>query len=277
MRASTLRGLVFLAVLGAVNSFAIHQDGQASYISSLIPNKNATSFSRMCCCHPFQRFTARQHNNSLIPLNLFADAGGKQLSWQSRLPLARPHERAIFLFYFFLGMGLTYLGKLSRISQSKLESGLTLIWLGMVLGVSFLEAWVKFKAPFLRKHVAVDVGRHVFAALNAAELALAGSFWCARAVLKANSISAYLPVIATTTLLVQAFWISPLLFLRAKDKIVKGFEGAVDVLVDSEKEQLETLSKEVTEVTMPSPRYHFVYTLLEMVKAVCLGTFAFVR
>lgn len=47
------------------------------------------------------------------------------------------------------------------------------VWASFVLAISFMEAVVKFKAPSLTKAAAVDVGRHVFGALNAVEAGLA--------------------------------------------------------------------------------------------------------
>jgi len=44
------------------------------------------------------------------------------------------------------------------------------VWLGFVLAISFLEAPVKFSTPTLTLPVGLDVGRHVFYALNKAEL-----------------------------------------------------------------------------------------------------------
>jgi hypothetical protein len=46
------------------------------------------------------------------------------------------------------------------------------IWLGMVLGISFLEAPLKFRAPGVDLAVGLGIGRLVFRALNVAELAL---------------------------------------------------------------------------------------------------------
>lgn len=37
-----------------------------------------------------------------------------------------------------------------------------LLWAGMILGISFLESWVKFKTPTLGKLVGLEVGRTVF-------------------------------------------------------------------------------------------------------------------
>lgn len=37
-----------------------------------------------------------------------------------------------------------------------------LLWAGMILGISFLESWAKFRAPSLTKVVGLDIGRTVF-------------------------------------------------------------------------------------------------------------------
>lgn len=49
----------------------------------------------------------------------------------------------------------------------------TFVWLGMVLAISFLEAPVKFRAPGVTVPLGLGIGRLVFRALNAAEVALA--------------------------------------------------------------------------------------------------------
>jgi len=49
------------------------------------------------------------------------------------------------------------------------------IWLGMVLAISFLETPLKFRAPGITLPLGLGIGRLVFRALNAAELALAGT------------------------------------------------------------------------------------------------------
>ena len=48
-----------------------------------------------------------------------------------------------------------------------------LLWAGIAIGISFIEAPAKFQAPSLTLPVAVDVGRHVFAASHAVQLGLA--------------------------------------------------------------------------------------------------------
>lgn len=48
-----------------------------------------------------------------------------------------------------------------------------LCWAGLVGGISFLEAPVKFRAPSLTRAVGLDVGRHVFGALGRVEIGAA--------------------------------------------------------------------------------------------------------
>lgn len=43
------------------------------------------------------------------------------------------------------------------------------IWAGFILAISFMEAWVKFRADSLDLPTALDVGVHVFGALNFVE------------------------------------------------------------------------------------------------------------
>lgn len=45
-------------------------------------------------------------------------------------------------------------------------------WLGMVLGISFLEAPLKFRAPGVTLRIGLGIGRLVFRALNRVEMVL---------------------------------------------------------------------------------------------------------
>jgi hypothetical protein len=47
------------------------------------------------------------------------------------------------------------------------------VWLGMVLGISFLATPLKFRAPGVDLRICLAIGRLVFGALNAAEIVLA--------------------------------------------------------------------------------------------------------
>lgn len=92
---------------------------------------------------------------------------------------------------------------------------LSLIWAGMLLGISFLEAPVKFTAPSLTLSVGLDVGRHVFQAFNKVEivfgtLALILLF---RSELTLLSKSIFASILFL--LLLQCFWLLPGLDERA--------------------------------------------------------------
>jgi hypothetical protein len=52
----------------------------------------------------------------------------------------------------------------------RVAAAATLIWLGMVLAISFLEAPLKFRAEGLEVRVGLAIGRIVFRALNIAEV-----------------------------------------------------------------------------------------------------------
>ena len=122
------------------------------------------------------------------------------------------------------------------------------IWSGMVLGISFLEAPVKFMAPSLTLPVALDVGRHVFGALNLVELgwmALSMALMVAAWSQLSRSGVIMLPVI-WTVVAAQSLWLLPALNARAS-QIIAG--------------------------EMPPDSYHHtIYCGLEVLKVVLLLT-----
>jgi hypothetical protein len=97
----------------------------------------------------------------------------------------------------------------------RLLGGLAFVWAGLVAGISFLEAPVKFTAPSLTREVGLDVGRHVFGALNRVELVLAlvsgGLVWAAR---PRRGVGGGL-ALAWGALIVQTAWLLPALNARA--------------------------------------------------------------
>ena len=58
-------------------------------------------------------------------------------------------------------------------AASAVEVAVTFTWLGMVLGISFLEAPLKFRAPGVTSEIGVGIGRLVFRAMHLAEGVLA--------------------------------------------------------------------------------------------------------
>lgn len=90
-----------------------------------------------------------------------------------------------------------------------------MLWLGFVLAISGMEAWLKFRTLFVPRPLLLDVGRTVFPALNAVELALCGTAW--RMLVKAatGTMTTGTSVAATTTRLVSVAFAVPTTILVA--------------------------------------------------------------
>lgn len=54
-------------------------------------------------------------------------------------------------------------------------AGVACVWLGMVLGISFLETPLRFRAPGVTTRIGLGIGRIVFRALNTVETVLAAA------------------------------------------------------------------------------------------------------
>ncbi|HKP42086.1 hypothetical protein [Mycobacterium sp.] len=118
------------------------------------------------------------------------------------------------------------------------------VWLGMVLAISFIEAPLKFRAPGVTLQIGLGIGRLVFRALNAVELALAAAVVACFAVkLPATGIVAAAAV-AVLALLAQVLLVRPRLSRRS-DAVLAGAEG-------------------------PRSRAHWAYVGLETVKVIAL-------
>ena len=102
-------------------------------------------------------------------------------------------------------------------------SPLCLIWFGIVVGISVIEAPAKFSAPSLTREVALDVGRSVFGVLNKVELVLLGLV-LVLACLRKRSIATWLGLGAVATILaLQTLWLLPELIVRT-ELILSGVE-----------------------------------------------------
>jgi hypothetical protein len=97
------------------------------------------------------------------------------------------------------------------------------IWLGMVLAISFLETPLKFRAPGITVPLGLGIGRLVFRALNAAELALAVTLTVALLAGNAGEVNlggaATVLIALWTLLLVQVAVLRPRLDRRAHQLI----------------------------------------------------------
>ena len=124
---------------------------------------------------------------------------------------------------------------------------ISLIWLGMILGISFLETPVKFKAPSVTLEIGLDVGRQVFGVFNKVECALALAMMILIVITRQkNRLVIFLGVV-WSSLALQTFWLLPIL----DDRTALILQGQT-----------------------PAPSYlHTVYVVLEVLKAVALSVY----
>lgn len=130
----------------------------------------------------------------------------------------------------------------------------TFLWLGFVGAISFMEAWLKFRAPGITIPLGLGIGRLVFHALNTLEWIFAGLILITlllHASVK-NKPTWLFWGLAVCILLLQTVWLLPLLDARAL-KIIQG-------------------------ETVPAASHHLTYIILEGFKVGCLcflGIFLF--
>ncbi|PZX65971.1 hypothetical protein [Hydrotalea sandarakina] len=98
------------------------------------------------------------------------------------------------------------------------------IWIGFIGAISFMEAWLKFRAPGVTLSIGLGIGRLVFAALNKVEWVIAFVIIAVFIYLSFNiqSHKLFLKDIGFTffwiicLLLAQTFWLLPKLDKRAQ-------------------------------------------------------------
>ncbi len=98
----------------------------------------------------------------------------------------------------------------------------TFLWIGFVCAISFLEAWLKFRAPGVTIPIGLGIGKLVFAALNKIEWILSFIILCSLLFKQWQwrqwqSILILLPI---GLLVVQTIWLLPELDTRATLRIM---------------------------------------------------------
>lgn len=133
------------------------------------------------------------------------------------------------------------------IVQNPISLICTFTWAGFVCAISFLEAWLKFRAPGVTLPIGLGIGRLVFGALNKVELLLAAAIMMD--LLRARpAFPQWLWIgLPAALLLLQTFWLLPALDARAETVIQNG--------------------------PAPPSQLHFVYVAFEVVKVVALVVF----
>lgn len=130
-------------------------------------------------------------------------------------------------------------------SGAMLAVAASLVWFGMVIAISFLEAPLKFRAPGVTTELGLGIGRIAFAALNLAEAILAIVAVVGLLVSGTWSVGTGLLVAAIAMLAVQLVAVRPVLRRRSA-RVLAG------------------------ETVRNRSRAHWVYVGFEVVKAVCL-------
>lgn len=93
---------------------------------------------------------------------------------------------------------------------------LSLVWLGLLLGVSFLATPVKFLAPSLTLPVALDVGRYTFIWLSRVEVVLGVAILSAAIAQNPKAWTIWVAGLLLAIVAGQFFWLLPLLDARVE-------------------------------------------------------------
>jgi hypothetical protein len=97
----------------------------------------------------------------------------------------------------------------------RVAAAATLIWLGMVLAISFVEAPLKFRAEGLELAVGLAIGRIVFRALNSVEVAWAVLIAVCLTLGGPSRLLVVLGAVTAVLLGVQLLWVRPRLNRRS--------------------------------------------------------------
>ncbi|MEU2034833.1 hypothetical protein [Nocardia amamiensis] len=98
---------------------------------------------------------------------------------------------------------------------------LPMLWLGMLLAISFLEAPLKFRAPGVTLPLGLGIGRLVFRALNTVEAALAALLVLAALIAAPGRATWSWLGVAVALLAIQILVVRPPLSRRA-DRVLAG-------------------------------------------------------
>ena len=152
---------------------------------------------------------------------------------------------------------------------------LSTLWLGFILSISGMEAWLKFRAPFCPRPFALDIGRTIFPALNSVELGLCISLWRSqqRVQQQQQRLSTSLLVL-TMVLILDMVWLTPKLVHRGKQVVYQHVKTHGGAKVDTTSQQFVTLEEELKGIPFAKQdKGHIVYVMLELVKMICLFVF----
>ncbi|MCV7317183.1 hypothetical protein H7J77_16720 [Mycolicibacillus parakoreensis] len=131
-------------------------------------------------------------------------------------------------------------------SGTAVAIAITFVWVGMVAGIAFIEAPLKFRAPNVTLQIGLGIGRLVFRALNTVEGIFAGLLAILVIVSPPRPLVIAAFAVALAMLVVQLAVVRPRLNKRS-DRVLAGYDG-------------------------PRSRVHYVYVALELIKLTALLT-----
>lgn len=120
------------------------------------------------------------------------------------------------------------------------------LWTGFVCAISFMEAWLKFRAPCITVPLGLGIGRLVFSALNKMELLFAFIITVTLIFNRQTSywLKKWYHMLPLATLLFHTFYLLPALDARA------------EFIISGKK--------------VPQSNLHFIYIGTELVKVIAL-------
>lgn len=127
--------------------------------------------------------------------------------------------------------------------------GSVFLWIGFVCAISFMEAWLKFRAPNVTLSIGLGIGRLVFSALNKMEwifsiVIICNLFIGKGQLITLNNLFFLVPLLL---LIVQTLWLLPALDTRAE--------------------------MHIQQQIVPSSNLHFYYVGMELIKVISLTIF----
>lgn len=93
--------------------------------------------------------------------------------------------------------------------ELRLIAVMALLWAGMIIGISFLESWVKFRAPSLTRPIGLDVGRTVFRMFHRVQNIIFILIVCMSLVAQISMIDWVILCGITLILCAQYLWLLP--------------------------------------------------------------------
>lgn len=125
----------------------------------------------------------------------------------------------------------------------------TFLWIGFVCAISFMEAWLKFRASGVTLPIGLGIGRLVFNALNKVE-------WVFAITIIGNIVFSKSQLLSFQNLL----YVFPLLLLIVQTlRILPMLDARAELHIQNQ--------------IVPPSNLHFYYVGMEAVKVICLTIF----